>query len=72
MARGALYEAAQVMLARVDALLRPQALGLAGRPASRHEAHAKVALARKLATVLRRMWVDGTEFHFGKEAAVAA
>ena len=33
---------------------------------------AKVALARKLASVLHRMWVDGTEFHFGKEGAVAA
>ena len=27
---------------------------------------AKVALARKLATVLHRMWVDGTDFRFGK------
>src|SRR3712207_7086771 len=26
------------------------------------------ALARKLATVLHRMWVDGSEFRFGKEA----
>ena len=25
---------------------------------------AKVALARKLAVILHRMWVDGTEFHF--------
>src|ERR1039458_6045398 len=32
---------------------------------------AKVALARKLATVLHRMWVDGTDFRFGKEAAAA-
>ena len=32
---------------------------------------AKVALARKLATVLHRMWVDGSEFRFGKEAAAA-
>jgi hypothetical protein len=32
---------------------------------------AKVALARKLATVLHRLWVDGSEFRFGKEAATA-
>jgi hypothetical protein len=32
---------------------------------------AKVALARKLATVLHRMWVDRTDFHFGKETTAA-
>ena len=33
---------------------------------------AKVALARKLATVLHRLWADGSEFRFGKEEAAAA
>ena len=33
---------------------------------------AKVALARKLAIVLHRMWVDGTEFRWGQESAPAA
>ena len=32
---------------------------------------AKVALAPKLATVLHRMWVDGTHFHWGKQAVAA-
>jgi len=32
---------------------------------------AKVALARKLATVLHRLWVDETEFRWGKEASAA-
>ena len=32
---------------------------------------AKVALARKLACVLHRLWVDGSEFRFGAEAATA-
>jgi hypothetical protein len=32
---------------------------------------AKVALARKLASVLHRMWLDGTRFSFGKEIAAA-
>jgi transposase len=30
---------------------------------------ARVALARKLACVLHRLWVDGSGFHFGREAA---
>lgn len=33
---------------------------------------AKVALARKLGTVLHRMWVDGAKFRWGKEAQAAA
>jgi hypothetical protein len=33
---------------------------------------AKVALARKLGTVLHRMWVDGTDFRWGKEMEAAA
>ena len=33
---------------------------------------AKVALARKLAIVLHRIRVDGTEFHWGKVPAAAA
>jgi hypothetical protein len=32
---------------------------------------AKVALARKLAIILHRMWIDGGEFRWGKEAAAA-
>ena len=37
-------------------------------------ARARVAVARKLAVVLHRMWSDKTEFRFGKEpvAAIAA
>jgi hypothetical protein len=35
----------------------------------RGTAKAKVAVARKLAVSLRRMWIDGTDFRFGKEAA---
>jgi hypothetical protein len=30
---------------------------------------AKVAVARKLAVILHRMWVDGTEFNWSKEIA---
>ena len=28
-------------------------------------------VARKLATVLHRMWIDGTTFHWGKQAVAA-
>ena len=30
-------------------------------------ARARVAVARKLAVILHRMWVDETEFRFGRE-----
>ena len=43
-------------------------MAVAGR---RGMKRAKVALARKLASVLHRMWLDGTSFHFGKEIAAA-
>lgn len=68
--RGALYEAAQVMLTRTTSFstLKRWALDVAKR---RGMMRAKVALARKLATILHRMWVDGTDFRFGKEAAAA-
>lgn len=68
MARTALYEAAQVMLTRAKSFsaLKRWALEVAKR---RGMKRAMVALARKLATVLHRMWVDGVDFRFGKEAA---
>ncbi|HEU4523599.1 MAG TPA: IS110 family transposase, partial [Gemmatimonadales bacterium] len=66
--RTALYEAANVMLTRVGrfSTLKRWALEVAKRRGVRR---AKVALARKLATVLHRLWVDGREFRFGKEVA---
>ena len=33
---------------------------------------AKVAVARKLAVILHRMWVDGTEFNWSNNKEVAA
>ncbi len=32
---------------------------------------AKVAVARKLAVVLHRMWIDGTEFNWSKKEVAA-
>jgi transposase len=70
MARTALYEAANVMLTRSSrfSTLKRWGLEVAERRGVRR---AKVALARKLATVLHRLWVDGSEFRFGQEAATA-
>ena len=53
---------------RVFANAKRWALGVAKR---RGLKRAKVALARKLASVLHRMWTDGTEFRWGQETAAA-
>ena len=71
MVRTALFEAANAMLSRPTrfSALKRWAMQVAKR---RGLKRAKVALARKLALVLHRMWADGTEFHWGKEVAAAA
>jgi transposase len=68
MVRTALYEAANAMLTRTSrfSALKRWGLEVAKR---RGVKRAKVALARKLAAVLHRMWVDGSSFRFGQEAA---
>jgi hypothetical protein len=70
MVRSALYEAANVMLTRAGRFssLKRWALEVAKRRGTKR---AKVALARKLATVLHWMWVDGTGFRFGQAVAAA-
>ena len=70
MVRVALYEAAKVMLTRSGrfSTLKRWAMEVAKR---RGLKRATVALARKLAVVLHRMWLGGREFRFGKEAAAA-
>ena len=35
-------------------------------------ARARVAVARKLAVILHRMWADGSEFRWGEHAGAAA
>lgn len=68
MVRTALYEAAHIMLTRATrfSALKRWAVEVARR---RGMKRAKVALARKLAVVLHRMWVDATDFRWAKEAA---
>ena len=66
--RSYLYEAANVMLSRSRSTnsLKSWGLKLAKRAGFKK---ARVALARKMAVVLHRMWVDGTDFN--AHAAVA-
>ena len=66
LARTALYEAANVLLVRSRkwSSLRAWGMSIAKR---RGMARARVAVARKLAVILHRMWIDETEFRFGKE-----
>jgi transposase len=70
MMRVMLYEAAQVMLTRTNkwSWLKAWAMKIA-----RHRGMKKaiVALARRLAVIMHRIWVDGTEFQWTREAAVA-
>lgn len=68
--RTALYEAAHVILTRpVKAgALKRWALAVAKRSGPRK---AKVALARRLAVILHRMWVDGTAFDAAKATGFA-
>ena len=70
MVRTALYEAAHILLTRAVRFssLKRWAVEVAKR---RGMKRAKVALARKLAVILHRMWVEGTTFRWGREVAAA-
>jgi transposase len=69
--RVALFEAAHVMLTRSAkwSSLKSWAIRLAQR---RDLKRAKVALARKLAVILHRMWIDGSDFRFTASAVTTA
>ena len=46
--------------------------GLGGKARKRNGLRkAKVAIARKLAVILHRMWIDGTEFNWSKKEIAA-
>src|ERR1700740_1728661 len=69
MMRAMLYEAAQAMLRSTRwSWLKAWAMQIAKR---RGMKRAIVALARRLAVILHRIWVDGTEFRWTREAAAA-
>jgi transposase len=65
MTRALLYEAAQVMLTRSTkwSWLKAWAMNIAKRGSVKK---AIIALARRLAVIMHRMWVDGTEFRWTK------
>ena len=71
MMRVMLYEAAQILLTRSAkwSWLKAWAMTIASR---RGLKKAIVALARRLAVVMHRIWVDGTEFRWTRHEAAAA
>ena len=71
MLRMYLFEAAGVLLTRVPkwSALKAWGIRLAKRNGLRK---AKVAVARKLAVILHRMWIDETEFNWSKKEAAAS
>jgi transposase len=70
MMRVMLYEAAQILLVRSTkwSWLKAWAMQIARR---RGMKKAIVALARRLAVIMHRIWVDGTEFRWTREVAAA-
>ena len=66
--RATLYAAANAMLMRSIAWSSLKAWGVRLMK-TKGRRRAIVAVARKIAVVLHRMWVDGTEFRFGSEAS---
>ena len=70
MMRVMLYEAAQSMMrSKKWSWLKAWAMQIARR---RGMKKAIVALARRLAVIMHRIWVDGTEFRWTREQATAA
>jgi transposase len=70
MIRVMLYEAAQVMLARSAkwSWLKAWAMKIARQCGLKK---AIVALARRLAVIMHRIWIDGTEFRWTREVVAA-
>ena len=69
MMRTLLFEAAQALLTRVTkwSWLKAWAMNVARRRGAKK---AIIALARRIAVILHRMWNDGTEFRWTREARV--
>jgi hypothetical protein len=70
MVRSYLFEAAKVVLSRSA---KPSALQAWGRTLAERIGNKKatMAVARKLAVILHRMWCDGTLFDWGQKAVSA-
>ena len=70
MMRHLLYEAASVLMTRTRKWSRLRAWGIAVAK-RRGMKRATVAVARKLAVIMHRMWVTGTNFEFGCQPAAS-
>ena len=70
MMRHLLYEAASVLMTRTRKWSRLRAWGIAVAK-RRGMKRATVAVARKLAVIMHRIWITGGEFEFGSPAAAA-
>ena len=70
-AHGTLYEAANVLLSRITwfSKLKRWGMDVAKRRGSKR---AKVALARKIAVILHRIWIDGTTYRWAEAKPIAA
>jgi transposase len=71
MARYHLFEAAKSLMCRVEkwSALKAWGMRIARRSSMKN---ACVAVARKLAVIMHRMWIDGSEFQWSTEPVIAA
>jgi transposase len=69
--RAVLYQAAHALLIRSKkySAIRVWGLGISKRRGLRRAA---VAVARKLAVLMHRIWADGTKYRWQREAAIEA
>ncbi|MDR6861051.1 transposase [Variovorax guangxiensis] len=68
--RSALYVAAHSLLTRNELWSSLKAWGIRLAKTRGHRC-AVIAVARKLAVILHRMWIDGTVFRWGAQEAAA-
>jgi len=66
----ALYEAANVLLSRITRFSKLKRWGIVAK--RRGSKRAKVALARKIAVILHRIWIDGTTYRWAEAKPIAA
>jgi transposase len=70
--RTALYEAANVLLSRITRFSKLKRWGMDVAKRRGVSKRAKVALARKIAVILHRMWIDGITYRWAEAKPIAA
>ena len=68
MVRTALYEAGNVLLVRITRFSKLKRWGMDVAKPARFETGEGCSLARKIAVIRHRMWVDGTTHRLGTNA----